>query len=88
VKPKDRIIRNALAGLLALGIAQSAFSQEQKPAKEKCYGIAKHGQNDCSTPTHSCAGKATKDRAPEDWKYVPRGTCESVGGSLRAPGAK
>ena len=26
--------------------------------REKCYGIAKAGQNDCGTATHTCAGMA------------------------------
>jgi uncharacterized membrane protein len=83
VKPNERIIRSALAGLLALGIAQSALAQDTKPAKEKCYGIATKGQNDCSTATHSCAGKSKKDKAPDEWKYVAKGTCVQVGGALR-----
>ena len=88
MKPNDRIIRGALAGLFALGIAQSALAQDDRPAKEKCYGIAKTGQNDCGTATHSCAGKAKKDKAPDEWKYVAKGTCDKVGGSLRPPGGK
>ena len=88
MKPTDRIIRSALAGLLALGIAQSALAQDARPAKEKCYGIAKHGENDCSTATHSCAGKAKKDRAPDEWKYVAKGTCERVGGTLKPGGGQ
>lgn len=88
MKPNGRIIRSALAGLLALGIAQCALAQEGRPAKEKCYGIAKHGENDCGTATHSCAGKAKKDKAPDEWKYVARGTCEKVGGTLKPAGGK
>jgi uncharacterized membrane protein len=86
LKPNERIIRSALAGLLALGMAQGALAQQQqqeKPAKEKCYGIAKAGQNDCSTATHSCAGKSRTNGAPDEWKYVAKGTCEQVGGSRR-----
>ena len=78
-----RIIRSALAGLLALGVAHAALAQDTKPEKEKCYGIAKKGQNDCGTATHSCAGKSTKDKAPDEWKYVAKGTCLQIGGSLR-----
>lgn len=83
MKPNERIIRSALAGLIALGIAQAALAQDSKPEKEKCYGIAKKGQNDCGTATHSCAGKSTKDNAPDEWKYVAKGTCAQIGGSLR-----
>ena len=63
----------------------SALAQERPPAqvpaeKEKCYGIAKAGQNDCGTAKHTCAGKSTKDNAPDEWKYVAKGTCEKLGG--------
>ena len=76
----DKVIHAALASLLALGLAQPAAAQDAKGEKEKCYGIAKAGQNDCGTATHTCAGKAKKDNAPDEWKYVAKGTCEKVGG--------
>ncbi len=52
--------------------------------KEKCFGIAQAGKNDCAsaTGTHSCAGQATKDKDPGDWKYVAKGSCEKMGGML------
>ena len=53
--------------------------------RERCYGIAKAGQNDCGTATHACAGRATADHQPFEWKMVPAGTCEKVhGGSLKS----
>lgn len=75
------LMRSALAGVLALGLAPGVHAQA-KAEKEKCYGIAKAGQNDCGTAKHTCAGKATKDNAPDEWKYVPKGTCEKLGGRL------
>ncbi|HEY8623192.1 MAG TPA: DUF2282 domain-containing protein [Casimicrobiaceae bacterium] len=51
---------------------------------ETCFGIAKAGQNDCSTAKHSCNGQATVDNALDDFKYVPKGTCEKIGGKLSA----
>ncbi len=51
-------------------------------ATETCFGVAKAGQNDCSTAKHSCNGQATIDNAPDDFKYVPKGTCEKIGGKL------
>ena len=83
---RNTLLQSAIAGVLALGIGQAALAQDAKSqsqsAKEKCYGIAKAGQNDCGTSRHSCAGKATKDNAPDEWKYVPKGTCEKLGGKL------
>ncbi|MGZ5035307.1 MAG: BufA1 family periplasmic bufferin-type metallophore [Usitatibacter sp.] len=78
----SRLMQSALASVLALGIAHAAQAHDPKDpgGKEKCYGIAKAGQNDCGTARHTCAGKATKDNAPDEWKYVPAGTCEKVGG--------
>ena len=84
---KRKLLTSAIAGLLALGFGAQASSHEAADttgkgadAKEKCYGIAKAGQIDCGTARHSCAGKAAKDNAPDEWKYVPKGTCEKMGG--------
>jgi uncharacterized membrane protein len=55
-------IQAALAGLLALGIAGSPLAQPAQPKadQEKCYGIAKAGQNDCGTAKHACAAQGAK----------------------------
>ena len=87
---KSKLLQSAVAGVVALGIAQSSQAQDAKSApKDKCYGIAKSGQNDCATARHTCAGKAAKDNLPDEWRYVPKGTCEQAGGKLSngaAPG--
>ena len=80
---KRKLITSAIASLVALGLAQQAAAQDKGGAKEKCYGIAKSGQNDCGTATHTCAGKAKRDNAPDEWKYVPQGTCTKLGGSTQ-----
>jgi len=80
-------LQAAVAGVVALGIVPGALAQDAKSAQEKCYGIAKAGQNDCGTAKHTCAGKAKKDNASDEWKYVAKGTCEKLGGKLR-PGGK
>ena len=51
---------------------------------EKCYGIAKAGQNDCGTSKHACATLAKIDRDPADWRLVPKGTCQKLGGAPKA----
>jgi uncharacterized membrane protein len=78
------IIGSALAGLIALGAVGSAVAADKPADKEKCFGIAKAGQNDCAnaTGTHSCAGQAKVDKAPEEWNYVAKGTCDKLGGKL------
>ena len=86
-------IQAALAGLLALGVTATALAAGPGPVtpkagQEKCYGIAKAGQNDCGTAKHACAGEGAKtDKDPSEWKYVDKGTCEKVGGKSTAPQA-
>jgi uncharacterized membrane protein len=79
-----RIVASALASAMALGLATSVAAQtmEGGKGKEKCYGIAKVGQNDCGNlaGTHSCAGQSTVDNDPGEWKYVPKGTCKELKG--------
>ena len=74
------VVSSALASALALGLATPAQAQDK--GKEKCYGIAKAGQNDCAnlSGTHSCAGQAKEDMSPQDWKYVAKGTCKDMKG--------
>ena len=86
---KQVFIRSALASALAFGAFSAAHAAPMAAdsSKEKCYGIAKAGANDCASATgaHSCAGTATKDNDKGDWKYVDKGTCDKMGGSTMAP---
>jgi uncharacterized membrane protein len=51
--------------------------------KEKCYGVALKGANDCAAGAGtSCAGTSTVDYQGNSWKYVDKGTCVS----MMAPG--
>ena len=86
---RNTLLQSAIAGVLALGIGHATAAEDAKgaPPKDKCYGIAKAGQNDCGTARHSCAGKSTKDSAADEWKYVPKGTCEKLGGKEGAGAA-
>jgi uncharacterized membrane protein len=81
------VVSSALASVLALGLAGGAAAQAKDGAKnEKCYGVAKAGQNDCAnlSGTHSCAGQAKTDMSLDEWKYVPAGTCTSLKGKTAA----
>jgi uncharacterized membrane protein len=80
--------KTLLATTLATLIAASAFApaaqaaDEKAKDKEKCYGVAKAGKNDCASQGHSCSGQSKKDSDAKDWIYVPTGTCERImGGS-------
>jgi uncharacterized membrane protein len=76
------VIRSALMGLVALGVAGATATQAQSTPKEKCYGVSKAGQNECAAGKNSCAGTAKKDNDPAYWKLVAKGTCEKMGGKL------
>lgn len=75
------IVSSALATALGLGLVSTA-AQAQDKAKEKCYGIAKAGSNDCAnlSGSHSCAGQAKTDKDAAEWNFVAKGTCKSLGG--------
>ena len=79
----DRMIRSAISGLLALGVAGVAL-EARADKTEKCFGVAKKGQNDCGTAEHACSHHAAKDNDPAEWVAVPEGTCEKLGGKLTA----
>jgi uncharacterized membrane protein len=79
---KSIAIASAVGSLLALG--STAASASDAPAKEKCAGIAAAGANDCATSKHSCAGQSKVDKAADEWKYVPKGECEKMGGKTVA----
>ena len=72
-----------LAGLaLTAGVATTlaaAPASAQRAPMEKCYGVAKAGQNDCAAgPGTSCAGTSTTDYQGNAWKLVKKGTCETI----------
>jgi len=47
--------------------------------KDKCYGIALAGENDCAAgPGTSCEGTSTVDFQGNAWTYAPRGSCEFI----------
>jgi uncharacterized membrane protein len=73
---KHALIVTALAlGALATGAAAAADKQDM----EKCYGVAKAGQNDCAAgPGTTCAGTAKMNYQGNAWKLVPKGTCTSM----------
>ena len=68
------------------GSAQASGSEVTEVAaaeKEKCFGIAKAGKNDCAAGEGtSCAGTSVVDYQGNAWKYTDAGDCEAMGGSL------
>lgn len=90
MKDQNALIQSAVAGLFALGLVAASGSAlaDDSAAKEKCFGVAKAGQNDCGGKysKHACAGQSTKDMDPNDFKLVAKGSCEKMGGKLNAAG--
>jgi uncharacterized membrane protein len=84
---RKALIAAALAGVCVLTVAvadANAMETDKKTPQEKCYGVAKAGQNDCSSKdgSHSCAGQATVDNDKNEWKHVAKGTCVKAGGKV------
>ncbi|HSQ73662.1 MAG TPA: DUF2282 domain-containing protein [Rubrivivax sp.] len=68
----------ALALGAALSLAHSPV-QAQGADKEKCYGVAMKGKNDCAAgPGTTCAGTSVRDYQGNAWKFVPKGSCEKM----------
>ncbi|MCC6220875.1 MAG: DUF2282 domain-containing protein [Deltaproteobacteria bacterium] len=78
------IFAGAIAFQLGSG-AGSASAVPETPEKwEKCAGVSKAGKNDCGSidKSHDCGGLAKKDNDPNEWVFVPEGTCEKLGGKV------
>jgi uncharacterized membrane protein len=84
------LISAAMAGVFAASVATANAADATAPTKDKCYGIAKAGKNDCKSAngSHSCAGHATKDNDPNDFSLVAdKAACAKAGGKEAAPTA-
>lgn len=65
---------SAVATVLAL---QAVPADADK--KEKCFGIAKAGENGCAAgPGTTCAGSSTVDYQGNAWSLVDAGTCLDI----------
>jgi uncharacterized membrane protein len=82
------LVSSAVAAALAMGLVSQVAAQD-KAAKEKCFGIAKAGENDCAnlSGSHSCAGQSKNDNSADEWKFVAKGSCKGMAG-LSAEEAK
>lgn len=72
---------STLLGAFALAAVASAQTKDpDMMGKEKCYGVAKAGKNDCAAVAHSCAGQATKDGDKASFIALPAGVCMKLAG--------
>lgn len=77
-----RLLNKVILGAMVVGMAAPAGQAlAGKKGFEKCAGIVKAGMNDCGTSKHDCSGKAKVDGDPEEWVYVPNGTCKKIVGA-------
>jgi uncharacterized membrane protein len=68
----------ALATALSAGSVLTA-TDAVAAEKEKCFGVALAGANDCAAGAGtSCAGTSKVDFQGNSWKYVAKGTCVSM----------
>ena len=78
------ILAGAVSSALATMVAAAPLTKAEEQAaiaahKEKCYGVALKGQNDCAAgPGTTCQGTSTVDFQGNSWKFVQGGTCTSI----------
>jgi len=83
-KVTSALLASAVASLLASAAHAAPLTQAEGEAamaahKEKCYGVALKGQNDCAAgPGTTCQGTSTMDFQGNAWKFVRGGTCASI----------
>ena len=64
---------------LALGVAFTTLPVAAQADKEKCFGVALKGKNDCAAgPGTSCAGTSKVEHQANAWTLAPKGTCEKT----------
>ena len=73
-------VATALASMAAAApLTEAEAKAAMEAGKEKCYGVALKGQNDCAAgPGTTCQGTSTIDFQGNAWKFVQGGTCESI----------
>ena len=70
----------SLAGMLTAAAATTTFAADAAATmdKEKCYGVALKGKNECKAGAGTtCAGTAKMDYQGNSWKLVPKGTSQT-----------
>ncbi len=78
------ILASAMAAALASVASAAPLTKAEVKAavaahKEKCFGVALKGQNDCAAgPGTTCQGTSTVDFQGNSWKFVQGGTCTSI----------
>ena len=74
-----------LAGSIFAALAMAGIAAAQsgpvpaQPGADKCYGVSLAGKNDCAAGAGTtCAGTSKVDYDGHAWKYVAKGSCETM----------
>ena len=86
MKTANLMLASLALTALTSGVALAADMKDtaakatmDKPAMEKCYGVALAGKNDCKAGAGTtCAGTSKVDYQGNSWKNVPKGTCATI----------
>lgn len=78
------MLAGAVAAAMSSFVVAAPLTEEQVKAamdagKEKCFGVALKGQNDCAAgPGTTCQATSTVDYQGNAWKFVDGGTCTTM----------
>jgi uncharacterized membrane protein len=77
-KPNDQLMVSDKAPAKVKAAVESWVAGDKLSGrKDKCYGIALAGENDCKAGAGtSCQGSSTMDFQGNAWTYAPKGSCE------------
>jgi uncharacterized membrane protein len=70
------------SAMIAAVAASTRHSAQGTVERERCYGVARAGANDCANAVHSCAKQAPTDADKREWIAVPKGTCVRLVGGV------
>ena len=79
MKTTTLTLASSLAAAMTMVGAASAGPVAEQPGMDKCYGVSMAGKNDCAAGAGTtCAGTSKVDYDGKAWKYVAKGTCETI----------
>ncbi|MEP4891368.1 MAG: DUF2282 domain-containing protein [Aliiglaciecola sp.] len=79
-KPNDQLsLADATPEKVKVAFQEWKEGKRLRGRKDKCYGIALAGENDCKAGAGtSCEGTSTVDFQKNAWTYSPKGSCEFI----------
>ncbi len=92
-KKSTLLIKSAISSVLLVSLTGTSHAlktpeeieatkkRETAAGNEKCAGRIIAGLNDCPTSQHACAGMGHEDNDPEEFIWMPVGTCERLVGT-------